>query len=86
MYVFYWCPVKQEGQGRQDRKLAVARHRRHKGRTEFTIAQNAKGIVCSKDESFLGTISANLVGSKYHIWDQVILLLLNSNSLTSIKV
>ncbi|KAG9455815.1 hypothetical protein H6P81_000323 [Aristolochia fimbriata] len=59
-----------EGQGRQDRKLAVARHRRHKGRSEFLIAQNVKGILCASDESFLGTVEANLMGSRYHIWDQ----------------
>ncbi|XP_077236749.1 tubby like protein 8 isoform X2 [Tasmannia lanceolata] len=59
-----------EGQGRQDRKLAVARHRRQNGRSEFIIAQTPKGILCSSDDSFLGTITANLMGSRYHIWDQ----------------
>ncbi|XP_073001784.1 tubby-like protein 4 [Typha latifolia] len=59
-----------EGQGRQDRKLAVARHRRRKGRSEFIIAQNPQGIFSTSDESFLGTMSANLMGSKYQIWDQ----------------
>ncbi|XP_058067806.1 tubby-like protein 4 [Magnolia sinica] len=59
-----------EGQGRQDRKLAVARHRRRNGRSEFIIAQNAKGISCGSDESFMGTITANLMGSRYSIWDQ----------------
>ncbi|XP_068652061.1 tubby-like protein 4 [Aristolochia californica] len=59
-----------EGQGRQNRKLAVARHRWHKGRSEFVIAQNVKGILCTSDESFLGTVAANLLGSRYHIWDQ----------------
>ncbi|KAF9613191.1 hypothetical protein IFM89_005993 [Coptis chinensis] len=60
----------QEGHGRQDRKLAVAHHRRRNGRSEFTVAQNAKGLSCSLDESILGTITSNFMGSRYHIWDQ----------------
>ncbi|XP_078163635.1 tubby like protein 8 isoform X2 [Carex rostrata] len=59
-----------EGQGRQDRKLAIARHRRRRGRSEFIVAQNPKGIFVTSDEGFLGTISANLVGSKYKIFNQ----------------
>jgi tubby-related protein 1 len=61
----------QEGQGRQDRKLAVARHRRRRGRSEFIVAQNQDGIFCTADNNFLGTVGANLVGSKYQIWGQV---------------
>lgn len=61
----------QEGQGRQDRKLAVARHRRRRGRSEFVVAQNQDGIFCTADTSFLGAVRANLVGSKYRIWGQV---------------
>ncbi|KAG2656445.1 tubby-like protein 4 [Panicum virgatum] len=56
-----------EGQGRQDRKLAVARHRRRRGRSEFVVAQNQDGIFCASDKNFLGTVAANLVGSKYQI-------------------
>ncbi|PIN03837.1 Tub family protein [Handroanthus impetiginosus] len=59
-----------EGKGRQNRKLAVAHHRRPKGRSEFTVAQNAKGILTCSDDSLIGIVTANLVGSKYHIWDQ----------------
>ncbi|KAF7083928.1 hypothetical protein CFC21_087650 [Triticum aestivum] len=59
-----------EGQGRQDRKLAVARHRRRRGRSEFIVAQNQDGVFCSSDKNFLGTMGANLVGSKYQIWGQ----------------
>ncbi|PWA62037.1 tubby like protein 8 [Artemisia annua] len=59
-----------EGQGRQNRKLAVAYHRRHNGRSEFIIAQNTKGILCGADDSYVGSVTANLMGSKYHIWDQ----------------
>ncbi|XP_027344217.1 tubby-like protein 8 [Abrus precatorius] len=59
-----------EGQGRQNRKLAVAHHRRRNGRSQFIVAQNVKGIVSNSDDSFLGTVTANLMGSKYHIWDQ----------------
>uniref|UniRef100_A0A804PF53 Tubby C-terminal domain-containing protein n=1 Tax=Zea mays TaxID=4577 RepID=A0A804PF53_MAIZE len=59
-----------EGQGRQDRKLAVARHRRRRGRSEFVVAQNQDGIFCTADTSFLGAVRANLVGSKYRIWGQ----------------
>ncbi|KAI8018524.1 Tubby-like protein 8 [Camellia lanceoleosa] len=59
-----------EGQGRQDRKLAVAHHRRRNGRSEMVVAQNIKGISCSSDDSLIGIVTANLIGSKYHIWDQ----------------
>uniref|UniRef100_A0A0D9VCY2 Tubby C-terminal domain-containing protein n=1 Tax=Leersia perrieri TaxID=77586 RepID=A0A0D9VCY2_9ORYZ len=60
-----------EGQGRQDRKLAVARHRRRRGRSEFVVAQSQEGIFCGNgDRNFLGTLGANLVGSKYRIWGQ----------------
>ncbi|XP_058195759.1 tubby-like protein 8 isoform X1 [Rhododendron vialii] len=59
-----------EGKGRQDRKLAVAHHRRHNGRSEFVVAQNMKGIFSSLDDSFIGIVTANLMGSKYHVWDQ----------------
>ncbi|CAL5059946.1 unnamed protein product [Urochloa decumbens] len=59
-----------EGQGRQDRKLAVARHRRRRGRSEFVVAQNQDGIFCTADKNFLGTVGANLVGSKYQIRGQ----------------
>ncbi|PIA37093.1 hypothetical protein AQUCO_03100091v1 [Aquilegia coerulea] len=59
-----------EGQGRQDRKLALAHQRRRNGRSKFTVAQNAKGLLCSSDEGILGTITANFMGSKYNIWDQ----------------
>ncbi|CAJ1954953.1 unnamed protein product [Sphenostylis stenocarpa] len=59
-----------EGQGRQNRKLAVAYHKRRNGRSYFIIAQNVKGLLSHSDDTFLGTITANLMGSKYHIWDQ----------------
>ncbi|MCL7034501.1 hypothetical protein MKW94_009812, partial [Papaver nudicaule] len=59
-----------EGQGRQDRKLAIAHHRRRNGKTEFCIAQNAKGLLCRSDDSFLGNVNADFMGSKYQIWDK----------------
>lgn len=59
-----------EGQGRQNRKLAVAHHKRRHGRSQFTVAQNVKGLLSNSDDSFLGIVTANLMGSKYHIWDQ----------------
>ncbi|XP_038718676.1 tubby-like protein 8 isoform X2 [Tripterygium wilfordii] len=59
-----------EGQGRQDRKLAVAFHKRRNGKSEYVIAQNAKGIYSSSDDSYMGNVTSNLVGSKYYIWDQ----------------
>ncbi|XP_043694792.1 tubby-like protein 8 [Telopea speciosissima] len=67
---FLYSLYTNEGHGRRDRKLAVARHRRRNGRSEFVIAQNTKGISCSSDESFLGNVTANLMGSKYQIWGQ----------------
>ncbi|WOH09972.1 hypothetical protein DCAR_0729433 [Daucus carota subsp. sativus] len=59
-----------EGHGRQNRKLAVAHHKRHNGRSEFIVAQSAKGILSPGDDSFVGTVTSNLMGSKYNIWDQ----------------
>ncbi|XP_016172253.1 tubby-like protein 8 [Arachis ipaensis] len=59
-----------EGQGRQNRKLAVAHHKRRNGKSHFTVAQNVKGLLSNLDDTFLGTMTANLIGSKYHIWDQ----------------
>ncbi|ESW22819.1 hypothetical protein PHAVU_005G183800 [Phaseolus vulgaris] len=59
-----------EGQGRQNRKLAVALHKRRNGRSYFTIAQKVKGLLSHSDDTFLGTVTANLIGSKYYIWDQ----------------
>ncbi|KAH7440643.1 hypothetical protein KP509_03G003600 [Ceratopteris richardii] len=60
-----------EGHGRQDRRLAVARHRRRAGRSEFIIAQDGAGTSLTKnEESFLGRVSANIIGSRYHIWDE----------------
>nr|KYP50426.1 Tubby-like protein 8 [Cajanus cajan] len=59
-----------EGEGRQNRKLAVAHHKRRNGRSHFILAQNLKGLLSHSDNTFLGTVTANLIGSKYHIWDQ----------------
>ncbi|EOY26154.1 hypothetical protein QUC31_011952 [Theobroma cacao] len=59
-----------EGQGRQDRKLAVAYHKRQNGKSMFSIAQNTKGILSNSDDSYIGLMTANLIGSKYNIWDQ----------------
>lgn len=61
----------QEGKGRQNRKLAVAYYRRHGGMSEFIIAQNARGIKSSSDDSFLGIMTANFMGSRYQIQDKV---------------
>ncbi|RVW49215.1 Tubby-like protein 8 [Vitis vinifera] len=62
--------ARKEGQGRQDRKLAIAHHKRRNGKSEFIVAQSVKGILCNSDDSFIGIVTANLLGSKYHIWDQ----------------
>ncbi|KAL8117769.1 hypothetical protein AgCh_015602 [Apium graveolens] len=53
-----------------NRKLAVARHKRHNGRSEFIVAQSTKGILGPGDDSFVGSVTSNLIGSKYNIWDQ----------------
>lgn len=59
-----------EGQGRQDRKLAVAVHKRRAGRSEFVVYP--AGIECSaKQEAVLGRVKANLLGSRYSIWDSL---------------
>lgn len=62
----------QEGRGRKDRKLAMAYHRRRNGKSVFRVAQNVKGLLCSSDESYVGSMTANLMGSKYYIWDKVL--------------
>lgn len=49
----------------------MAHHKRRNGRSQFIIAQNVKGLLSNSDDSFLGTVTANLMGSKYQIWDQV---------------
>ncbi|CAN4088611.1 unnamed protein product [Withania somnifera] len=59
-----------EGQGRQNRKLAIAHHRRRNGKSGFVVAQNTKGIWGKSEDSLIGHVIANLLGSKYHIWDQ----------------
>ncbi|TYI81023.1 hypothetical protein E1A91_D05G125800v1 [Gossypium mustelinum] len=59
-----------EGKGRQDRKLAVAYHKRRNGKSVFAIAQTTKGILSNSDDSCVGLMTANLLGSKYHIWNQ----------------
>ncbi|KAJ7962725.1 Tubby-like protein [Quillaja saponaria] len=59
-----------EGKGRKNRKLAVAYQKRRNGKSEFKIAQNTKGVLSNFDESFLGIVTANFMGSKYYIWDQ----------------
>ncbi|KAK4735752.1 hypothetical protein R3W88_010013 [Solanum pinnatisectum] len=59
-----------EGQGRQNRKLAIAHHRRRNGKSEFVVAQNTKGIWGKSDDSLIGHVTANLLGSKYQIWGQ----------------
>uniref|UniRef100_A0A9I9DTE0 Tubby C-terminal domain-containing protein n=1 Tax=Cucumis melo TaxID=3656 RepID=A0A9I9DTE0_CUCME len=46
-----------EGKGRQDRKLAVARHRRRKGRSEYKIAQSTRGGNRLKPRSLLGAVT-----------------------------
>lgn len=55
----------------KDRKLAVAYHRRRNRKSVFRVAQNVKGLLCSSDESYVGSMTANLMGSKYYIWDKV---------------
>ncbi|KAK4748296.1 hypothetical protein SAY87_014882 [Trapa incisa] len=59
-----------EGKGRQDRKLAVALCKRRSGKSIFTVAQSIKGVLSNADDSYIGAVTANLMGSKYHIWDQ----------------
>ncbi|XP_011623909.1 tubby-like protein 4 [Amborella trichopoda] len=68
--VYVYSLYTNEGHGRQDRKLAIALHRRRSGRSEFIVAQNFAGILSSTDDGFLGTVTANLMGSRYHIWGQ----------------
>lgn len=59
-----------EGQGRQNRKLAVAYHKRRSGRSVFIIAYNTKGVLSTTDDSFIGLVTANLMGSRYYVWNK----------------
>lgn len=59
-----------EGQGRQDRKLAIAHHRRRVGRSEFVVYPTGIDSIV-KSEAVLGRVQANLLGSRYSIWDEV---------------
>nr|GMC90522.1 tubby-like protein 8 [Ipomoea batatas] len=68
MYVFKHLDTK-EGQGRQNRKLTVAHQRRRDGKSEFIVAKNTKGLLMSSEDSLIGEVIANLMGSKDHIWD-----------------
>ncbi|GAB2220021.1 hypothetical protein Drorol1_Dr00007662 [Drosera rotundifolia] len=66
-----YCFYTSEGQGRQNRKLALAYHKRHNGRSRFFVTQKPKGGNSFRaDDTFKCFLSANLVGSKYSIWDQ----------------
>eukprot|EP00250_Pteridium_aquilinum_P009988 c19071_g1_i1 orf=163-1491(-) len=57
-----------EGHGRQDRKLAVAVHKRRAGKSEFVV-HSARIDSIAKSEAELGKVRANLLGSRYSIWD-----------------
>ncbi|CAI9113832.1 OLC1v1014517C1 [Oldenlandia corymbosa var. corymbosa] len=57
-----------EGHGRQNRKLAVALHRRCNGKSEFVVASDVNGILSSQDDGVIGHMNANIMGSKYNIW------------------
>ncbi|KAL8456845.1 hypothetical protein ACS0TY_034907 [Phlomoides rotata] len=59
-----------EGKGRQNRKLGVAHHRRSRGKSEFIVGVNARGILSGSGDTLIGTITCNIMGSKYLIWDQ----------------
>ncbi|XP_057538631.1 tubby-like protein 8 [Amaranthus tricolor] len=59
-----------EGKGRQNRKLAVAYHKRRSGRSIFVIAQNTKGVFSTSDDSFIGLVTSNLMGSRYYVWNK----------------
>lgn len=69
--IYFKTVFLQEGKGRQDRKLAVALCKRRNGKSIFIIAQSIKGVLSNADDSYIGAVTANLMGSKYHIWDQV---------------
>ncbi|XP_006852874.2 tubby-like protein 4 [Amborella trichopoda] len=59
-----------EGRGRENRKLAIAKHQRKNGRSHFILAQNLEALKSTSSEGFHGTVTANLMGTQYHIWDQ----------------
>lgn len=44
------------------------------------MASNMKGIMTTgtDDDSLIGHMTANFIGSKYHIWDQVFLCIIHS--------
>ncbi|PWA79888.1 formate-tetrahydrofolate ligase, FTHFS, P-loop containing nucleoside triphosphate hydrolase [Artemisia annua] len=51
-----------------------AKNSKKKGKKEARqeTCQNTKGIICGEDDSYVGSVTANFMGSKYHIWDQVV--------------
>ncbi|KAL8117734.1 hypothetical protein AgCh_015567 [Apium graveolens] len=65
-----WSTIPNRRVMEDNRKLAVARHKRNNGRSEFIVAQSTKGILGPGDDSFVGSVTSNLIGSKYNIWDQ----------------
>ncbi|CAN6449872.1 unnamed protein product [Victoria cruziana] len=75
-----------EGQGRVDRKLAVACHQRKWGRSEFIVARNLAGIKSKGEDSFIGTVNANFMGTSYQIWDQVDVQRKDSKKLVAIAI
>eukprot|EP00249_Psilotum_nudum_P010562 c22614_g1_i6 orf=511-1716(+) len=60
-----------EGQGRRDRRLAVARHRRRSGRSEFVVVQNSTGVLTKSEDGFFGSVRSNILGSRYFAWEQI---------------
>ncbi|KAL2930361.1 Tubby-like protein 8 [Bienertia sinuspersici] len=40
------------------------------GRSVFVIAQNTKGLLSNSDDSFIGVVTANLMGSRYYVWNK----------------
>ncbi|MCO5562150.1 hypothetical protein L7F22_039687 [Adiantum nelumboides] len=58
-----------EGHGRQDRKLALAVHKRPAGRSKFLVYTAVDSS--AKSEIVLGKVQANLLGSRFSICDSL---------------
>ncbi|KAH7331054.1 hypothetical protein KP509_20G013400 [Ceratopteris richardii] len=66
---YHYVLYTDEGNGRQDRKLALAVHKMHAGRSEFVAYVSGDTDSLQKSEAILGRVRANFLGSQYTMMD-----------------
>jgi hypothetical protein len=60
----------QQGTGRPDRLLLIAREQKRGGKTEFTMATTLAGIKSREPEDgFVGTVQGNVMGTRFGVYD-----------------